>query len=70
MFDECPICESIPVIKDDLDVEDHVCVICETCGFLSEPVPKGKDQEKKLAEEWMAAIDDYHNIILGLNVEF
>ena len=70
MFDVCPICESEPVIKDDLDFDDHVCVICETCGFLSEPVPKGKDQEKRLAEQWMEAIDDYNRTLLGLNVEF
>lgn len=70
MLDKCPICESDPIIKDDLEYENNVCVICETCGFLSDPVVKGEDQEIRLAVKWMAAIDEYNMRLLGLHIEF
>lgn len=69
MFDKCPICESEPTVRDDIEFENHLCVICETCGFISEPVMKGKGQEKMLADKWMAAVDEYNSILLGLNIE-
>lgn len=69
MFEKCPVCDNEPIVKDDMEIEDHACVLCQVCGFFCEPVPLGPDLEKRLKEEWITAINDYHWMLLGMNFE-
>jgi len=68
-FEKCPVCESEPMINKEIEIEDHACVFCGSCGFFSEPVPLGPDLERRLQEEWRAAINDYHKMLIGMNFE-